>query len=156
MRNRILKSMFNISVMLGMFSLGMCSGCASIKSDKSFDPYVRSFVKNIGAGLIGKTNISFRSPTIQTEGYITLGECHMFTGKVNINPEYWYGDDMSEKRKTALVYHELAHCAFLEDHDDNLLPDSCAKSLMHSQLPSQICLNRHWKHYIKELHERVN
>ena len=88
------------------------------------------------------------------------------------NPDYIY----APSQRSFLVYHELEHCVRKRLHTnksytvDNIadfveeiafqlgiiarygyLKDGCPSSLMHSHMFSDICMSRHYDHYINEM-----
>lgn len=64
----------------------------------------------------------------------------------------WQG--RSDIHKKALLIHEYGHCLYGMYHNDMLFPDLCPVSLMHSYIPPEYCLNRHWDFYLKEFYNR--
>lgn len=99
--------------------------------------------------------------------------------EIEIDRDYFVASQ--EIVKKALIFHELTHCYCTRGHThskgivypDNILSviinsaqkiapwcikkqegyfdDYCAKSIMHPTIQSQLCLERHWDHYIKEM-----
>lgn len=80
-----------------------------------------------------------------------LGVCR-YNGRVSyiyINPNHW--NTLEHYTKVFLVFHELGHCFFKQDHRDYYLPDSCPGSIMSTYASTETCYETHYEYYILEL-----
>jgi hypothetical protein len=62
----------------------------------------------------------------------------------------FFFDTMSEESRLVLILHELGHCVLNKKHDDRLLSDGCAYSIMNTYHIGSYCYNLHTDHYLKE------
>ena len=153
---KIAMAAMRISIMMLFFLAGLNTGCSTFRTDSAAKPYIDKFIHDMGfepSAMKGNT-VTFETVESEVEGFRILGQCNTFTGKVTIDPKFFFGMFTTEKRKTALVHHELAHCVCMLDHDDEMMADGCAVSIMHSYLPPNKCLQKHWQHYIADLYDR--
>jgi hypothetical protein len=60
----------------------------------------------------------------------------------------------SEIERKLLIYHELGHCECHRFHDNTILPDGCAKSIMNEFLSVGFCAQLHYSDYIVDLQEK--
>ena len=65
------------------------------------------------------------------------------TSAIVIKPSYW--NTISPLGQRNVLFHELAHCALLRDHRNDLYPDKCPKSLMYPHLVWDDCYLAHAK-----------
>lgn len=72
-----------------------------------------------------------------------------FDSKVTINRQFW--NIGKEPVKTALIFHELGHCALGRSHDTAVRSDGFPLSIMFPNLPPAAQLVSHWKAYVDEL-----
>ena len=153
---KILKVMFSVTALLAFFLLGFATSCSMLPTEVTLEPYISSFEKDMGfeKDKFKDYDMSFRTIKGEDDGYIILGQCNTGTGRITINPSFWYNWGSSQMRKKGLVYHEMAHCVCRLPHTNDLFKDDCAKSLMHENLPKNYCLKRHWRHYMKDLKTR--
>lgn len=145
-----------IMILLCFYSLGVLTSCSILpEQDSDLKPYIRNFGKDMEftKKQLSKYDVKFTTLTLffESEHYSPIGKCSPLAKTVYIDPKNWYGTYESEYRRTALVYHELAHCVCLIGHNDILLPDKCPADIMHTYLPKHYCLVRHWDMYIKNL-----
>ena len=145
-----------VSILMLFFIGGVAVSCSTLRTDKALDPYVDRFVHDMGfnKSVMKGHVITFETVVSPDEGYNILGQCNYLTGKVTVDPKFFFGTFTPERRKTGLVYHELGHCVCLLDHDDKMLEDDCPASLMHSYLPDNRCMQRHWKKYVADLYDK--
>ena len=154
---KILMSLMRISVLLLFGMAGMMFSCSQFPTrDGKLQPYVNSFIEDMGYEKDRIDGYTVRFETLSHLNAGTIGYCQPLSKRIRIDPTYWYGPFVSEKSRTALVYHELGHCVCYEAHDDSLLPDKCPTTIMHHRLTSNTCLQRHWDYYVEELFQRCD
>lgn len=102
--------------------------------DAELAPLVSEFITEARAyGRVSdqvNLNVSF-VPEIPSNdpGYITLGQCFMGTGIVQINHTEW--EDLSDNEKEELIFHELGHCLLNRQHNDGLFATGMPVSMMY-------------------------
>lgn len=163
MMEKIAMSLMRISVLLLFTLAGMMLSCSYFptKKDSDLQPYVDKFVDDMGFEPNDVKDYSVSFETLRKlddkKGHMTvIGYCNPALKKVRIDPKFWYNRYETEKRRTALMHHELAHCVCLKPHDDMIMPDNCPVSIMNSSLPTNKCLQRHWEHYMEDLFQRCD
>jgi hypothetical protein len=131
-----------------------------------------------------KDNVYIRF-TNYPKGSNIIGTCYYkYYGKnyITINIEWWNRLSTAHLEKLTLIFHELGHCYLYRKHTeiykeedidgfwswlDNILfemglyipkgylEDGCPYSMMHPYSIGYWCMNRHYKHYMKELFEEM-
>ena len=156
----ILWSVMRISLLTGLLFASMMYGCSLVPQgprDGALTSYVESFFNemDIDKEVMDEYKISFRSLDAFNDkdepDRIVIGICYEYKKTMYIHPEFWYGSSESERRKTGLVYHELAHCVCSSNHVKDKFDDGCPTSLMYPTLPNNMCLRRHWNSYMTKL-----
>lgn len=113
--------LFSLTLVFSLFLNVACSTFPKNYTDKEFNPYIEEFYSTIQGscdeGDIFKprrTSITFAS----LKGDV-LGQCirSPFYWKIEINKNSWGNLNSIEKRM--LLFHELTHCVFKEDHVKN-------------------------------------
>lgn len=127
-----------------------------------------------------KVSIGFANITDEN----VIGLCYYKDTFREIFIDYKFWKKASWSPKTALIYHELAHCYCQRDHDfdegtmypdgslkaiiqsfmakqpidylkpDGYMSDSCPKSIMYPIIISDYCFKKHYPHYVKEMFNR--
>ena len=85
-------------------------------------------------------------------GYI--GVCYPLNRTIFIRRDTWESDGPVEREQ--LIWHELGHCAMGRDHNNKLLPNGHAESIMNSSSVNVVYANRdyyiqHHADYVKEM-----
>ncbi len=113
-----------------------------------------------------------------------IGLCSYEPGFRGIDLDIDFWNNSSWSSKTALVYHELAHCYCERDHDfdegkrypdnsirsfierffakqvlspvkiEGYMEDGCPTSIMHPVLLGDYCFETHYQHYVQEMFDR--
>ena len=157
---KILRSIVRISLLLTFFMWGVFYGCSTVPkgpTDSVLTSYVDRFVEdmNFHPDVMEEFSVNFRTMQVSAnDNRRIIGVCNRYTKHIGIDPTFFYDKNETEKRKTALIYHELAHCICYSGHQDTKMEDGCPTTIMHSSLASNKCLQRHWNHYKKELYKR--
>lgn len=117
-----------------------------------FYPYISNFEQTFDIK-ISKMSMKFK--------YNDMGKAAAYcvewiTGHKELVFEYEHWNELTEKQKLALFYHEVAHCEKRIDHDENFMHMSyCPKSVMYPSVITDECLNRFWNEYVKELDSKL-
>ena len=86
------------------------------------------------------------------------GKCHSndpVRKRVYLRRSYW--KNVGDRRRTALLYHELGHCSLYLEHDKKTFPNEEPYSLMHPyDMPSQSWWKDKKQHYFRELEEKFH
>jgi len=133
--------------------LNGCQHCVqynTIENDITFDNIKEDFYSDIGID-VSHINIGFvdelKGEAVANCVYYPINASKNF---IKVKRSWWKG--ATDILRKALIYHELGHCAILYyDHINNLRPDRCPVSLMHSYVINSYCLQRHWYEYITQL-----
>ena len=115
--------------------------------DPDVAPYVADF-EDIYGVVIWDIPITFDD----LEGNY-IGICRTWDNgyrEIFLDKDNW--ENSYEIERYAVVFHELGHCQFGLKHNNSVMEDGCAYSLMNEYQPSLSCLQKHWDHYVKELH----
>lgn len=78
-----------------------------------------------------------------------VGTCNRLSRTIKIKRSTW--DTYGELTRENLLLHEIGHCYFDLDHDDELLDDGCPANLMHHQIIPKKCYIRYRNIYIEQL-----
>lgn len=104
--------------------------------------------------MMSYTPIVFRS--IEKED--TAATCDKWKSgykEIRIDPEYWQKVD--DSNRLALLAHEIGHCDYNLDHDDNLMVDEnyreCPVSVMNSTNFGDPCFTDNFYYYMAEFDE---
>jgi predicted metal-dependent peptidase len=124
--------------------------------DRRLQHYVDEFVKDSN-GKVTKDDIKGMKiilhsleASFENKERMVVGMCNPLTREILIDPSFLRR--RSYKAMKALMYHELAHCLLWRFHtSEKMEKDNCEASLMSSYVPSYLCLDKHWDHYVKEL-----
>jgi hypothetical protein len=124
------------------------------KSEKEIYFFVKKFEKNFNT----TTNISISFFHLNKE---TLGLCLLNSEDRKILISYSAWDNLLENQKEELVYHELGHCLFNLEHDDNriflgICPSSIMNSEIFSNLESKVCYTLLKNYYIADLASKLS
>ena len=142
---------------LGLIMASVLSSCSSSPEIKESDltPYFDNFLEdakknNVKIDMKRFNNIEYQFKSLQSPA---AGQCRYFPAQITIDPSTFYTGS-TERTKKLLVYHELGHCYCRRDHMDIINTRTvCPESLMNSYIPSNDCIRRYMKDYIKELFE---
>lgn len=164
---KIVRSVVNLSILLGFFIWGFVAGCGIMPTkinphDKDLQPVILQFADemDIEQTEVDKFYVGFRTLPTKIdketgEKYNIIGQCDYVSNNISIDPKFWYASFQPERRKKAVVFHELAHCVCKQyKHDNSAKSDGCPVTIMNSSIPSQQCLVKHWEDYMDELYER--
>ena len=157
---KIVRTIVRISILLVFFITGFVSGCSTIPkgpTDSVLNTYVDSFVEemNFHPDVMDGFSVNFRTMRVSAkDNKRVVGICNRYRKHIAIDPTFFYDKSESSKRKTALIYHELAHCICYSNHQDDKMEDGCPTTMMNSMLPANKCLQKHWNYYTKELYKR--
>lgn len=139
----------------------LLTGCGAGPSphniiDKEFNKFIEQFYKDVGMWFGGSIVLSSDAEFIAN----VVGTCDytQLTSKKNtVRIKASFYNKATKETKTALLYHELGHCALGLDHDSRIIFNSydtmsdCPNSIMHPTLVSDECIKANWQHYIEEL-----
>lgn len=146
--------------------------------DPTFEPYVTEYRHLIGKDKFverfDKLSINFKDLDDKTVGrcfWLVLGGY-----EIEINEKWWKYYMFYPEVKELVMYHELEHCIRYRFHTDKkeyinsvsdffervlyyigiipengYLRDGCPVSIMHSQVMSHYCRNKHYEYYIQEI-----
>lgn len=185
------------TVFVLLLTIGACS-CSTKKAKEDSDakkapeyvgvpmnlePYVNEFME-----LSKQYNLTFKKTVTigikeinrgRTIGLCTYGKDWR---EIDIDVDFYFA--ASEKRKKALVFHELIHCYCTRGHDfgkdknyaesaltrlvqrvqeipwclvrtpPGYLDDYCPATIMHPEIIDDTCLGKHWPYYMKEMFDR--
>jgi hypothetical protein len=144
--------------------------------DSLLSPYVNDYIR-LSNGLIKPEDVQNIPINFENLKGGAVGICYTFvTGKkeVVIDPDYF--EDAPEIKKRQLINHELSHCVCGREHDSvdgnyedfnkefrffdvsgkGYFDDMCPKSIMNPQMLTEICLNKRWGYYTKEMFDRCS
>lgn len=128
-----------------------CCIAPNVLSDPTFDNYVEEY-EGYSALKAGHVPIYFADLKENVAGvchYFRIGKGPIRWGYVEIDQEYW--QEMSEKQKANLIFHELGHCIEGREHVPWLSPNECPSSFMNKAVISNYCLNKYYDNYMKEM-----
>jgi hypothetical protein len=100
--------------------------------------YVHSFEQHYMLNV--RIHIGWGEPTL-------AGSCRHYTNgyrDIHLNKLYW--QEMTDKQRKALVWHELGHCILGLDHDNRLQPNGCPVNAMYREVPHAVCLEKGGTH----------
>lgn len=140
-----------ITMIMGML-IWMLISCVTINPrliEKNLEMYKNEFV---AMTRFKESDFNYYSIKFGSLIEPTIGMCNTITREIVIDPSFWY--ESSEKRRTALMFHEFGHCLCKLWHDSEKRKDKCPISIMNPSIPSQKCLNRHWPNYVKDFLKR--
>jgi hypothetical protein len=95
------------------FFIGLTSCGKPAFHDQAFSIYLSNFSSYYNVSVAG-TTVEFE--TLEDDA---VGVCDMSDNEIKIDPEYWYNADDYEKEE--LIYHELGHCVFNLEHNEDLV-----------------------------------
>lgn len=128
--------------------LNSCAGTKfllSPPSDPAFNDYIAEWASEF---IYNGTPIWFE----EQEGR-TAAVCQIGRG-VAVDPVFWAG--AVERKRKALIYHELTHCIYRIGHRGKTYPDGCPQSLMNPILPTLECLERYELEYYQQLRDLLS
>ncbi len=95
------------------------------------------------------THVNGYSPTDPS----WVGLCVVKNGKRAIYIYDWLWLAETEEQREITIYHERGHCDADQKHNDTLLADGCPASLMHWQVPTIACADKHIGDYRLEFQQ---
>lgn len=109
-----------------------------------------NYIKNF----LLKHNIKTDTPIVfrdTDKKYVAI--CKQYENKklniIHINKKDWMSRSDAQKKLTLI--HEIGHCDKYLDHNDELMEDKCPVSIMHHQIFSSECFNKHEKMYRQQV-----
>lgn len=118
--------------------------------DPAFRTYVNAYEAKLGSEVYG-IPINF----VQQDAG-RAGVCYLYTERdelwkeIQIDRQSW--THLTERQKTALVFHELEHCVNeVLTHINDLREDNCSFSIMYPYIQSDVCLERYEDDYMFNL-----
>lgn len=146
--------------LIPIFFFGACGPLSDsqlkIEMHNDFVPYYDAFIQE---GIKEKKDYSSVNITIQyvdtiknseTENRV-LGRCWYDRSLIEINREAWV--DLSENKKTSLIFHELGHCILKRQHDNQELFGQ-KTSIMHWIILSDREFEGRQEYFFQELFTR--
>jgi len=118
---------------------------------KNTDPIFNSYVSSFESLF----SVSVNTPIVFGDVGEYAGVCYKYSSgysEIRINENNW--EFLTEKQKEQLIFHELGHCVFDREHNDNFdngCPESIMRSYMFSQSEINDCYNPFFDDYIDEL-----
>ena len=157
-------SVLRISILMLIFLAGAGTSCSLFvprEMDSVLKPYVIKFSADMGIPMnnLEKITVRFKSLSdvdADNEEGSVIGRCDYSKSEVTIDPDFFYSMGTTERRRVALIHHELGHCYCYEGHNDSVREDGCPVSIMNSMLPGYMCLRKHWESYKRELKDRCS
>lgn len=129
----------------------LLSGCGTMRAliiEEEFRPYYNEFKEDYGLypniSIMMADDDVFR--TVQIAAHCRKSKPHRV---IEVKRSKW--DKFTDLQKKIIVYHELGHCLFNRDHVEHKLQDNCPESIMNEFVLSDLCIDRHYEHYIMEL-----
>lgn len=110
---------------------------------------IRDKISQISNGKLGK-NKYFKF-NFKREDSNFLGRCHLYSGIITINENYW--ETLTRNDKVHLIAHELYHCECLSLGHDNRLDSEniCPKSYMYPSQTTQSCASFYNEVYLNQI-----
>lgn len=68
--------------------------------------------------------------------------------EIRVRKNYW--DTIDRKHRLSLLAHEIGHCDYDLDHNDEILEDGCPASIMASMNFGGSCFKKHYNYYMEE------
>lgn len=144
-------------VMFFLYSIGLLLGLSFINLQSGVDVRLKTYVTKYEQAFNRPvTNLSMEFMDLDMGRVAAF--CRVWTfGKRELVFDIKYWNNISEKQRISLFFHEVGHCEGDLDHDESIKEDGyCPNSFMYPSVLSNECLNNHWDHYIKELDNKLN
>ncbi len=141
--------------LLSLF-FSLSTGCAQELRLGEFEPFVIAFEAEAtrqGTPIVVTDLVIERGHLGPTEGGATVAaHCEraaLATPRIVVNEDLW--DTFDAPYQESILFHELGHCLLGRDHDDTLIDEGVARSLMKSDAPVGHVYVAHKAHYLHEL-----
>lgn len=153
---------------------------APVFTKGQIDPEIKVIVDEYKAlakyyGIVFKNEVTIGFSDIKRDGVVGICTYGFDFREIDLDRRYWKYQTWTSK--LILTYHELDHCYCDRRHDygreknypdasffgiltrysgEGYMTDGCPLSLMHPIVMDDVCLNKHYSYYVKEMFDRCN